>query len=58
MANSLKQKVGERDTKHGLMDLPVSLPPATKKPKMRFAAGGACCRDGVASRGKTKGRIR
>lgn len=36
----LKQTIGNRDTKHGLLDLPVSLGKAMKKPKMRFQAGG------------------
>ena len=42
MKNSaiLKQAIGNRDTKHGLLDLPVTLEKKMKKPKMRFAEGG------------------
>jgi len=36
----LKQKVGNKDTKHGMLDLPVAKDKAMKKPKMRFADGG------------------
>ena len=42
MKNSaiLKQAIGNRDTKHGLLDLPVTVGKAMKKPKLRFGAGG------------------
>lgn len=40
----LKQAVGNRDTKHGLLDLPVTLGKAMKKPKMRFGIGGTIAR--------------
>jgi hypothetical protein len=36
----LKQGIGNRDTKHGMLDLPVTLEKKMKKPKMRFQAGG------------------
>lgn len=36
----LKQKVGNRDTKHGLLDLPVKTGAPMKKPKLRFFVGG------------------
>jgi len=36
----LKQKVGNRDTQHGKLDLPVVLGGPMKKPKMRYAFGG------------------
>ena len=39
-ATFLKQGVGNRDTKHGLLDLPVTVGKAMKKPKLRFGAGG------------------
>lgn len=37
---ALKQKVGNRDTKHGSLDLPVHIGGGMKKPKMRYAGGG------------------
>lgn len=46
----LKQKVGRQDTKHGMLDLPVTLPKSPKQPKLRYCDGGAV-------RGRTRGRI-
>ena len=55
----LKQRIGHRDTIHGLLDLPVTVGKAAKKPKLRFVEGGAMrCRDGCAIRGKTRGEMR
>ena len=36
----LKQGVGIRDTKHGSLDLPVTVRKPMKKPKMRYDGGG------------------
>lgn len=55
---ALKQAVGKRDTKHGLLDLPVAKERVMKKPKTRYVEGGFVRGDGCAVRGKTKGTMR